>query len=287
MPTLKALLSPTPRMCSATDPTVQKDLDDLSQRLEAFYNSPATRRYFEIAETVNDEWTPALKGNWHLAQSVPKGATVLDLGCGSAPVLRHLAASSPKYTGVDWSREQMVQNQARFPDAEFLAGSLYDPPLGDRRFDVVMSLFVVEHLVRPQLLLDQMLKRAAPGGLIALLTPPFRHKEYLKSFPYGFAAIPFADKVKRGKWIDALVHAYQHRLAYPHWLRTNKPRHSVSGRFLIHLDPVVLNGATFFPDADAVYMSDTAEMSAYLAGRGATEEVHWPEWGYVLMRAPC
>lgn len=286
MSNLSALLNPVPRMCSATDPAVQADLDDLSKRLETFYNSPATRRYFEIADTSNEAWTPALKGNWHLLQSVPHGATVLDLGCGSAPVLRQLVSASPKYSGVDWSLEQMRQNQSRFPDAEFLAGSLYDPPLGDRRFDVVMSLFVVEHLVRPQLLLDQMLKRAAPGGLIAVLTPPFRHKEYLKSFPYGFAAIPFADKVKRGKWLDALVHFYQHRVAYPRWLRAHKPRHSDAGRFLIHLDPVVLHGARFFPDADAVYMSDTAEMCAYLAERGATEEVHWPEWGYLLMRAP-
>lgn len=273
-------------MCSAVDPAAQRDLDTLSERLEAFYNSDATTRYYAIAETVNDAWTPALKGNWHLAHAIPHGATVLDLGCGSAPVFRHLGHAAPRYTGVDWSRDQIAQNQRRFPDAECLAGSLYDPPVGDRRFDVVMSLFVVEHLVRPYLLLDQMLRRANPGGLIAILTPPFRHGEYLKSFPYGFAAIPFADKVRRFKWLDALVHTYQHRIAYPRWLRTHHPRGTAAGRFLIHLDPVTLDGALFFPDADAVYMSDTGEMGEYLAERGATEIVHWPEWGYLLMKAP-
>jgi len=273
-------------MCSALDPAAAPALDDLSQRLEAFYNSAAARRYFEVADDANVAWTPAMKGNWDLAQRIPTRATVLDVGCGAAPVLRHLASASPVYTGVDWSREQIAENHRRWPDAEFLAGSLYDPPLGDRRFDVVMSLFVVEHLVRPYLLLDLMLRRAMPGGLIAMLTPPFRHKEYLKSFPYGFAAMPFADKVKRGRWLDALVHLYQHRWAYPRWLRRHHPRRSPAGRFLIHLDPVVLAGAEFFPDADAVYMSDTDEMREYLAARGAVEVVHWPEWGYLLMRAP-
>ena len=282
---LGTLVRPRPRMCSALDPAAQADLDDLSRRLEVFYNSAATKRYYEIAETTNVAWTPALKGPWDLAHRVPKGAAVLDLGCGSAPIYRHMREAAPKYTGVDWSREQMAVNQQRFPEAEFVAGSLYDPPLGDRRFDVVISTFVVEHLVRAYLLLDQMLLRAKPGGLIAVLTPPFRHGEYLKSFPYGFAAIPFAEKVKTGKWIDALVHTYQHRIAYPRWLRANRPRGTARGRFLIHLDPVVLNGAEFFPDSDAVYMSDTAEMQDYLAERGATPVLHWPEWGYVVMRA--
>ncbi len=156
--------------------------------------------------------------------------------------------------------------------------------VGDRRFDLVMSLYVVEHLVWPHRLLDQMHRLARPGGLVAILTPPFREHGYLKSFHYGLSATPFAAKIRRFKFLDALLHLYQHRIVYPRLLRRRYRRGQDDSRFLIHLNPVSLTGVEFFSDSDAVYLSDTREMSAYLASLGAREVAHWPEWGYLLMR---
>src|SRR5207237_552526 len=139
-------------------------------------------------------------------------------------VCRHWADRGFHYSGVDWSREQVEQNAATFPDAEFFASSLYDVDLGGRQFDLVVTMYVVEHLVWPHRLLARMLELTKPGGLMAIMTPPFRHGEYLKSFDYGLSAIPIKDKLRRGRWIDAALHVYQHRLAYPRFLRREWPR---------------------------------------------------------------
>ena len=217
-----------------------------------------------------------------------QGATVLDVGCGSAPIADHLAGRNVRFTGVDWSSAQIARNAASKPDAEFVAGSLYDIDFGGRQFDVVTNLYVIEHAVWPHRLLDSLYRLAKPGGLIAILTPPFRHGTYLKSFDYGLSAIPFKDKVRRLKWIDAALHAYQHRVVVPGVLRREYPRGTPRGRFLINLDPVGLRpGVAFFPDADAVYLSDTEEMLAWLVDLGAAPVAHWPEWGYVLAKKPA
>jgi ubiquinone/menaquinone biosynthesis C-methylase UbiE len=252
--------------------------------MERFYNSEVARTYFAMADAANEQWTPDMKPHWHLKHAVQPGSTVVDLGCGSAHVLRHLAERQPRYLGIDWSEAQIARNRERAPNAEFMASSLYDVALGGRQFDVVMALYVIEHAVWPHRMLAQMFDLAAPGGLIAVLTPPFRHRHYLKSFNYGLSAIPFPDKVKGLRILDALVHLYQHRIAYPRLLRREFPRGSERGRFLINLHPVCLDGGPFFPDSDAVYMADTAEIADNLQERGATVLEHWADWGYVLAR---
>jgi ubiquinone/menaquinone biosynthesis C-methylase UbiE len=276
------------KLRSALDPDAQEDLRVLNGRLAAFYNSAAMAHYFALADSINESWGADLKPHHHLLAAIPNGASVLDVGCGSAPIADHLAGRNVRFTGVDWSSEQIARNAARKPDAEFVAGSLYDVDFGGRQFDVVTNLYVIEHAVWPHRLLDSLYRLAKPGGLIAILTPPFRHGTYLKSFDYGLSAIPFKDKVRQLKWIDAALHAYQHRVVVPGVLRREYPRGTPRGRFLINLDPVGLRpGVAFFPDADAVYLSDTEEMLAWLVDLGAAPVAHWPEWGYVLAKKPA
>lgn len=253
--------------------------------MEAFYNSDVARRYFSVGEAVNSVWTPDMRAHWHLKEHVPLGASVLDLGCGSAHVRRHLSDRRPRYFGVDWSQAQLDANRTTYPNDRFLAASLYDVDVQEQ-FDVVMSLYVIEHLVWPHRLLDRMYALTKPGGQIGLLTPPFRHREYLKSFDYGLSALPFKDKVRKGRLIDAALHLYQHRVTFPRYLRAVAPRHEERGRFLINLAPVCLTGVAWFPDADAVYMSDTEEICSHLVNLGGEVDVHWPDLGYVLVRKP-
>lgn len=278
-----SLVRPIPELCSALDPAAQPALERLHQRMAQFYNSDVMRAYLETAETVNETWGPELRPQWHLRGLLEPGTRLLDLGCGSAHVCRHWADRGLAYTGVDWSRAQVEKNRATYPGASFESSSLYDVALRDRPFDAVMTLYVVEHLVWPQRLLDQMLRLTRPGGLMAIMTPPFRVGEYMKSFRYGLRAMPIKDKLRTGRWIDALVHLYQHRVAYPRYLRAHFPQGAAHSRFLIHLNPVCLDGVPFFPDSDAVYLSDTFEMRDYLAARGATDHTHWPQLGYLLM----
>ena len=189
-----------------------------------------------------------------------------------------------RYTGVDWSEPQIERNRARMPGHEFVACSLYRTSLRSGSFDAAISLYTIEHLCWPHLLLDEMFRLVRPGGLIAVLTPPFRQRAAIKSFDYGLSPRPFKDKIRTFRWLDAALHLYQHRVAYPRFLRRNHPLDAPEHRFLIHLEPVCLRSRSWFPDADAVYLTYGREMLDHLMHLGAEEIVLRPFECCVLAR---
>ena len=278
-----SVLFPKPELTSAVDPASQGKLRDLDTRLNAFYNSPFARHYFHAAEKYNVVWTPSMKSHVHLKSALPAGSRVIDLGCGSTHTARNLAERQVLYTGVDWAEEQIQLNRTDAPGASFVASSLYATPFPDQSFDAAISLFVIEHLVWPHRLLSEMYRLVRPGGLIGVLTPPFRRGSYLKSFDYGLSPRPIGEKVRSGALLDALLHLYHHRVYVPWYLYRHHPR-GADHRFLIHLNPVVLRAPHWFADADAVYLSDTSEMADYLQAMGADVVTHWPDQGYLLVR---
>jgi ubiquinone/menaquinone biosynthesis C-methylase UbiE len=277
------LLRPRPLLCSALDPAAQVQLSQLNESLARFYNGPAREHYFATADALNAPDVHHFRPQAHLLSRIPAGSLVVDLGCGSAHFCRQLDGRVGHYVGVDWSAAQMADNRRHWPRFEFIPSSVYDVPLPPASADVVISLYVVEHCVWPHKLLLEMMRIARPGGLIAILTPPFRARSYLKSFDHGLSPRPLADKLRSGKLLDACWHAY-HRAYYALWLRRQYPRGTPQHRFLINLRPVVLRSETWFPDADAVYLSDTAEVRDYLQETGAEPLAHWESLGYLVMR---
>ena len=280
----RRLLCPQPVLCSALDPAAEAQLTELSRSLAAFYNGPARARYFATALTLNAEWPQRFEAHTHLRAAIPNASSIVDLGCGSAHFARHLDDRGGRYIGVDWSADQVADNRRRWPQHQFIASSIYNVPLPDAAADVVVSLYAIEHCVWPHRMLQEMHRLARLGGLIAILTPPFRARSYLKSFDYGLTPRPFMEKVRTASMIDALWHLYHHRIYYPLWLRRRHPSPLAQHRFLIHLNPVVLTADTWFPDADAVYLSDTVEMLQYLKALGSETIAHWPSSAYLLMR---
>ena len=281
---LKTFLSPKPKICSAVDEEKQPDLERLDSRLCEFYNSDYAPRSYESAEKRNDVWTADMKGHMHLRNAIPVGSSVIDLGCGSIHSCRNLAEREVDYTGVDWSEEQIALNRELMPDHTFLASSLYRVPLPEETFDVAISLYVIEHVVWPHRFLDEIYRLVRPGGLRGILCPPFRIRNTIKSFEFGLSPRPFSEKLKLGHFVDATVHLYQHRVSYPHYLEKHFHDGSDEEQFLINLEPVCLEKKEWFPDADAVYLTDTKEIVSHLASKGSELIEEWPDHAYVLMR---
>jgi len=281
---LKDSLSSRPRTCSSVDKERQTELEQLDSRLCDFYNGNRALEYYESAEKKNDTWTSAMKGHIHLKDAIPRGSSVVDLGCGSIHSCRNLAERGGEYTGVDWSEEQIALNQELMPDHTFLASSLYGVPLPDEAFDVAISLYAIEHLVWPHRFLDEIYRLVRPGGLMGILCPPFRLRNTIKSFEFGLSPRPFKEKLKLGHFMDATVHLYQHRVSYPSYLKKQHRDGSDREQFLINLEPVCLQKKEWFPDADAVYLTDTGEIVSYLGSMGSDVIEEWPDHAYVLMR---
>jgi SAM-dependent methyltransferase len=110
-----------------------------------------------------------------LARRQPEGPfRVLDAGCGDGLFLERLAAHldrpGAEYTGVDYSEHQLAK-AARLP-FEFhkcdLGGGI---PLPDGAFDVVHAAEILEHLLDPDLLVDEAARVLRPGGHLVVTTP--------------------------------------------------------------------------------------------------------------------
>ena len=95
----------------------------------------------------NSEWNDKL---WHehFIGSLPVGATVLDLGCGSGrPVAQHMAERGLRVTGVDSSPTMISLCRERLPDQEWIVADMRHLSLG-RRFDGIFawdSFFHLDH----------------------------------------------------------------------------------------------------------------------------------------------
>jgi SAM-dependent methyltransferase len=87
---------------------------------------------------------------WHdlFIDSLPAGAKVLDLGCGSGrPVARHMHERGLHVTGVDSSPTMISLCQSRLPDHEWIVADMRRISL-NRRFDGILawdSFFHLDH----------------------------------------------------------------------------------------------------------------------------------------------
>jgi len=100
-----------------------------------------------------------------LAQLIPKGASVLDVGCGRGDFLRYLRSARPDLdlTGVDLFDNPETAG-IRFYVGDFLALDFR------RKFDCVVSLAVIEHVADIRGFVNRMRDLAVPGGTVAVMT---------------------------------------------------------------------------------------------------------------------
>lgn len=99
-------------------------------------------------------------------------ASVVDLGCGPATVLRQVAKRRPdlSLTGVDIDERMLSIARRRLPRAKLLRGSIDAVPIEDKSADVVISSMVFHHLNRQikQGAFREAKRILKPGGLFLL-----------------------------------------------------------------------------------------------------------------------
>lgn len=255
------------RLVSATDETVQPLLRELDDRLMLFYNGAQDiKGYFERAHAVNEVWRQD-SPNWVLRTLVNPGDSVLDLGCGSGHAFENLKDIGIKYTGVDGSRNQVRENAlCHSGAASFISSSLYDVPLPDCSFDLVFSLYVLEHLVWPHVFLGEMVRLARNGGLIVIICPLYRKFRRMPSLPFGGGG-SLRSKLRTLNLWGAARHLF-YRMYWSHKIG----RQFLSGRFpwLINLTPSCLY-EEWDTDKDAVYFVDGDECVNELGRLGAMD----------------
>lgn len=119
---------------------------------------------------------PAVRGAWAarmrawLPQDGP--AEVLDLGCGTGSLSLLVAEQGHRVTGIDRSPRMVDLARIKLAGtaaAEVLVGDAYRPPVGERKFDVVMARHVLWLLPDAGAALRHWCSLLRPGGRLLLI----------------------------------------------------------------------------------------------------------------------
>jgi methionine biosynthesis protein MetW len=103
----------------------------------------------------------------------PHGLNVLELGGGIGELSRRMSARGMDVTFVDLSEHNIRNAQAMGMEAHRLDLNLGLPTFAAGRFDGVVMLEIIEHVVAAEQLLDEVNRVLKPGGFLILSTPNF------------------------------------------------------------------------------------------------------------------
>jgi SAM-dependent methyltransferase len=96
---------------------------------------------------------------------------ILEAGCGQRWLLK-LDGKKFVLTGVDLDKDALeIRKNVRKDLDEAIHGDLRTIGFGDRRFDVIYSAFVLEHIDGAEAVLSRMTSWLKPGGLIIIEIP--------------------------------------------------------------------------------------------------------------------
>lgn len=151
---------------------------------EAFW-----RHYNERVPTIEEEFE--MWGAYHqhrhemrydlVADEVrtylPRGGTVLDVGCGSALVADRIRDMDATYVGFDFGGHHIEYAAKKYGDildrklgAVFARGDAQKMPFADGTVDVVVFSEVIEHLLQPELAVWEITRVLKPGGVLVMTT---------------------------------------------------------------------------------------------------------------------
>jgi SAM-dependent methyltransferase len=149
----------------------------------------------------------------------------------------------------------------------FVAASATELPFARGSFEVVLTMYVIEHVVFPAQFLDEAWRVLRPGGRLLIVSPDFLEGG-MASERVGFSYGSGTQKLKSGKLVDAVVTAYDSRVRIPR-LRHNRRVQVERGTavFPILTEPRCLCLDGFVPDCDAVYPACPEEIVTYLRSK--------------------
>ena len=164
-------------------------------------------------------------------------ATVVDCGCGTGQLAAFLALSGPRrrVIGVDGCKESLLnadwfRQKAHIANLQLVRGDLFDLPLSEGQFKVVISRGVVHHTPDPDRAIECVARRVAPGGILLLgfyeTMGRFLHCSRRALGKVVGRQVRFLDPVlrrsdldedKKRIWIaDQYLHPLEHILPTPH-----------------------------------------------------------------------
>lgn len=246
---------------SSIDLKNKQKLVELSNKMSAYYTNNEVY-YRDISDSeflwTDENYLPHRK----ILERAYSSDKILEIGCGESAILKFNPELTPKYSGIDFSPKIIANNQIRFPEADFK--SIENPiayNFPDAHFDLIFSVFVLEHTVFPKKFLDECLRMLKPGGEIIILAPSYLDHNFLPSQQVSNGLYSGRELLKRGRLFGALRAAWYNKFLIPR--KCKKLGNSLPG-FYINMNPMCFKTREFKPDVDAVYVLSAKEIEIYM-----------------------
>ncbi len=189
------------------------------------------------------------------------GAHTLEVGSGAGS----LQDVVEDYTGLDISATARASYHKRFVQADARA-----IPFPDGEFDLIWTVFVLEHVPNPEQALREMRRVLKPGGIL-FLAPAWLCSDLA---PNGYPVRPYSDFGIGGKLIKATVPIQSSpafKLAYLIPIRAARLASwkLLGGPTALHYRPIAANYDYYWMgDSDAVNSIDMFETYLWFRSRG-------------------
>lgn len=128
------------------------------------------KEYYRVAHEASLNTThPAIL---EIKQAALSAKKILDLGCGDGTRLGLLKTNAEK-VGVDISDYGIKKARKEYKNVEFIKADIDNLPFPDENFDLVYSMFVLEHVQNPEKAIDEAIRVLEKGGKLILAAPNF------------------------------------------------------------------------------------------------------------------
>lgn len=246
-------------------------ISKLADRMSWFYGHQEGRELYQSMLNYIEESLPPETSVSHLMPKYIcqlKPEKILEIGCGNGRVYRQLRSYgyAGNYTGIEIADYLIQQNKNHHPEANWKAATAYEIPFPDRSLDLCFSLYVLEHLVYPELGLNEMLRILKPEGKLVLVFPDFVEAGRFPSQQLGFSFGRASEKLSCGRIFDAVVSLYDSRVRLPQFLKNAVTN---CGSFPINTQPLCLSYPEVMDaDVDAIYIASKKEIHNWAISKG-------------------
>jgi SAM-dependent methyltransferase len=232
--------------------------------MRSFYlNVPSN--YYSLADQASDKYNLQEQPfHCHLAEQISQGDHVLELGCGTAHFCPQTQKRGAIYHGADLDPHLLENNRRKWTGASFFTIGEQIPDL----YDMVISLYTIEHVVDPPSYLKLLWSYARPGGRIGIICPDFIDGEGIPpSVYFGYTPRRLRQKIASWSLLDAGLHLYDWLMASRAW--KTHARLCPPGAFWMNLDPRDLAARSHAIDGDAVHLPRLEDLVFWFRKNGA------------------
>lgn len=139
-------------------------------RFSKQYYKPYASRKLSVRYFVRNilKLTPKVRWLFDQVKSLPAGAKVVDVGCGTGGFLELMEQTNP---GIETVGIDIGYPPSFSANGVFTQGSALQLPFADNSFDIVTCSHVIEHLLEPEVCVQELIRVCRPDGLIYIETP--------------------------------------------------------------------------------------------------------------------